>query len=115
MKYPKLNLLFVINFLLTIVFLFTSVWLIIEINEAYSGEVDRNFELLTKNQNVSDLEKSNLIIDGIERKENFTNKLNYIFILLVIAIGLFRFIEYKTEKENKRLDILENNNKTDSK
>lgn len=107
MKYPKLNFLIIIRFLLICLFLLGFYYMSDKISSAYEAEVNKNLQTELLNYKLSELEKFELRNEAKEKKSDFLDNLHYFLLIILIGLIIINFLSDKIHDENKRLDELE--------
>ena len=108
-KYPKLNLLFFLRISIIVLVGFTGHYLTSNISEAFNS-IESISDLKT-NPNTTPKEFQEKIkrqADFHEFKNDILHSIYYLLILVFIGSQLLALLKNKTDKENKRLDNLEN-------
>ncbi|OYU79013.1 MAG: hypothetical protein CFE23_16000 [Flavobacterium sp. BFFFF1] len=108
MKKPtKLTILFFSKVILLVVFL-SGIYIInYKIIDSYNIEIDANLKTTISADKLTDFEILKLKSIAFQKKSDFSNYSDYIFLMCAVAITLFNFLNSKTNIENKPLQEIE--------
>ncbi|WCM41316.1 hypothetical protein MG290_10145 [Flavobacterium sp. CBA20B-1] len=105
-KYPKLSLLFIIKILLIIAFGFSNYYFRSEIDE----KIDDIIKIKTQEENNNEIDDFKIKYKIYPIQEDIDSNIDYLTYTPLFLIFLLYIIKDKTDKENKRLDKLEEEN-----
>lgn len=104
MNYRKINLLYVLKFLILGILVFSCCYLNNYLTELYKTELNRNLNFQEKFIEKNQLKKLELEIKYIDKEENFSNYLNYFLLTVLCSVTIVTFVNGKIDSENRKLD-----------